>query len=167
MAESYIFVYHSGEIVNTDEGVTFCSQNPQFIAVRPTINFLELQNIILQKLGEVGNKQITQVIYRVPMAIGKGVLRYRSWQLSNDNDVGLMFNFHAQFEEIRIIELYVVLEDLHFSSGGSAPNPSNISVSQPINSPTFAVASPIQNENIQNEGMDDMMDGPSFRQLAM
>ena len=167
MAESYILVYHSGEIVNTDEGVTFCSQNPQFIAVRPTINFLELQNIILQKLGEVGNKQITQVIYRVPMAIGKGVLRYRSWQLSNDNDIGLMFNFHAQFEEIHIIELYVVLEDSHFSSGGSAPNPSNISVSQPINSPTFAVASPIQNENVQNEGMDGMMDGPSFRQLAM
>ena len=43
-----------------------------------SITFLELHNTILQKIGQQSNKQIMQVFYRVPMTIGKGVLRYRS-----------------------------------------------------------------------------------------
>ena len=58
MAKSYILVHHNGEITNTDEGVTFCSQNPQFMTVHPPITLLELQNTILQKLGQQNNKQI-------------------------------------------------------------------------------------------------------------
>ena len=53
MAESYMLVHYSGEIINTYEGATFCSQNPQFIAVRPVISFLELQNITSQNLQYV------------------------------------------------------------------------------------------------------------------
>ena len=51
MAESYILVHHNGKITNTNKGVTFCNQNPQFMAVHPPINLLELQNTIMQKLG--------------------------------------------------------------------------------------------------------------------
>ena len=103
MAERYILVHYNDEITNTDKGVTFYSQDPQFMAVHPSITFLELKNTILQRIGQQSNKHIMQVFYRVPMVSGKGVLRYRSWQLSSDNDVGLMFTFHAQFLEIWII----------------------------------------------------------------
>ena len=47
MSERYILIDYNGEITNTDEGITFNSQNPQFMAVHPPITFLELQNIIL------------------------------------------------------------------------------------------------------------------------
>ena len=96
------------------------------------------------------------------MVIGKHVLHCRSWQLSNDDDVGLIFTFYAQFPQIFIIKFFVILDELHFSSGGSAPNPTYIPMSQPVHSPTFAMASPIQNENVQNENADDLMGGPSF-----
>ena len=42
MTERYILVYHNSEITNTDEGVIFCSQNLQFIAVHLSIILLEL-----------------------------------------------------------------------------------------------------------------------------
>ena len=117
-----------------------------------SITFLELHNTILQKIGQQSNKQIMQVFYRVSMTIGKSVLRYRSQQLRSDDDIGLMFTFHSQFPDIRIIELFVVLKELHFSFGGFAPNPAHV---------------PVQNENVQAENVDDLMGGPSFHQLAM
>ena len=80
------------------------------------------------------------------MAIEKGVLHYRSWQLSSDDDFGLTFTFHAQFSEIRIIKLFVVLEESHLSSSGSTPDPTHVPMSQWVRSPIFAIASPVQNE---------------------
>ena len=51
MTKKYILVHHSGEIINIDGVVTFCSQDPQFTAVHPSITFLELQNTILYRIG--------------------------------------------------------------------------------------------------------------------
>ena len=122
MAERYyILIYYSGEITNTDKGVTFCSQNPQFIIVRPFITLLELHNTILRKIDQQSNKQIIQVFDQVPITIKKGVICYRNWQLSSDNDVSFMFDCHAQYLEIRIIELFIILEELHFNSSGLLP----------------------------------------------
>ena len=81
MAERcYILVHHGSEIINTNEGVTFCSQNPQFIAICPSVTLVELQSTIMQKLGQQGNKQITQVFYRVSIAIRNDMIHYKSWQ---------------------------------------------------------------------------------------
>ena len=165
-ARCHILVHYSCEMINTDEGVTFCSHNPQFMAIHLSITLLELQSTILQKIGQRSNKKITQVFYRVPIAIRNGVIRYRSWQLSSDDDVGLIFDCHAQFPEIHIIELFVALES-HFNSGGSVPDPGHVGMSQPQCSPTFAMASHVQNENVLNENADDLISGPSFQQLAM
>ena len=71
------------------------------------------------------------MFYRVPIAIGKDVIRYKSWQLSIDDVVGHMFNCHARFPEIRIIKLFIVLKESHFSFGGSAPDPGHVRMSQP------------------------------------
>ena len=99
--------------------------------------------------------------------IGKGVLHYRSWQLSSHDDVGLMFACYAQFSKIRIIELFVILEDSHLSFGGFVLNPTHVPMSQLVHSQTFAMASHVQNENTYNENADDLMGGPSFHQLTM
>ena len=64
------------------------------------------------------------------MVIGKGVLYYRSWQLSSDDDVRLMFTFHTQFLEIRIIEIFIILKESYFSSDGSIPVLAYVPVSQ-------------------------------------
>ena len=78
MTQRYILIHHSDDITNTDEGVTFCSQNPQFMVVHQSITFLELQNTILQKIGQQNNKKSHKCFIRCPMVIGKGVLYYRS-----------------------------------------------------------------------------------------
>ena len=125
----YILVHYSGEIINTYEGVNFYSQNPQFMIIRPYVIQLELWNTILQRIGQQNNKQITQVFYQVPIAIGKDVIRYRSWQLSSNDDVSLMFDCHTQYPEIRTIELFIVLEESHFSSSGSALDRAHVGMS--------------------------------------
>ena len=71
MTKRYILVHYNGEIINTDEGVIFYNQNPQFMDVHLPIIFVELHNIILQRIGQQSNKQITQVFYRLPMVIEK------------------------------------------------------------------------------------------------
>ena len=119
----FILVYHNGEITNIEEEVTFCSQNPVGVSVSPSVTLLELQNTILRKLGQLNNKQINQVLYMLPIVFGQSVVCYRSFSVRSDDDVSLMFYGHSQFPKIRIIELFIILEDTNVSSGGLAPNP--------------------------------------------
>ena len=73
-----------------------------------------------------------------------------------------MFSCHAQFPGICIIELFIILEEAHLGFGGFAPDPTHVIVSQPVHSPTFAMASHMQNDNVHNENADNLMGGPSF-----
>ena len=77
-----------------------------------------------------------------------------------------MFDCHTQSLEIHIIELFIVLEESHFSSSGSAPNPTHVGMSQPKHSSTFIVASHMLNKNVWTKNVEDLIGGPSFRQLA-
>ena len=78
-----------------------------------------------------------------------------------------MFDCHTQFPEICIIELFVVLEESHFSFCRSTPDLAHVPVSQLQHSPTFVMASHMQNENVHNENADDLISDPSFQQLVM
>ena len=167
MVGRYMLVYYGGEIINTGDGATFSGQSPICVNVRSSVTLLELKNTILQKLSQQNNRQITQVLYRLPIVFGKGVIRYRSFPISSDDDVSFMFECHAQFPEIRIMELFIILEDLHFSSGESATGPAYVGTSLLEHSLTFEVASPVHNEDVQTENTDDMMGSPSFAHLAM
>ena len=170
MAEKfYILVHHNGEITNTNEGVTFCSSNPVCLNIHPSITLLELQSRILQKLRQQNNKHIAQMVYRLPIVVGKDLIRYNSLEISCDEDIGVMFDCRAQFPEIRIMELFIILQDSALSSGGSAPDPAYVALSVAERSPTFAMASqsPVQNQNVHTENADDLTDEPSFAQLAM
>ena len=123
------------------------------------------------------------MVYRLPTASGQGVIWYTSFPVGSDKDVSLMFYCHSQCLEIRIIELFVTLEDMNNSFGGSAPNPPSVGMdfsakgsnpnpitcptSLPMPSPTFVLYNPLQNEDVQHENTKDMGDGKSFRQLTM
>ena len=117
MAERcFILVHHNGEITNTKEGATFCSQNPVSVSISSSVTLLELQNTILRKLGQLNRKQITQVVYRLPIVFGQGVVCYTSFPIGSDDDVSLMFYCHSQFPEFRITKLFNTLEDTNVSS---------------------------------------------------
>ena len=64
------------------------------------------------------------------------------------------------------MELFIILEDLHFSYGGSAPNPTNVAMSLLERSPTFTVASHMQNENGRIENANDLL-VQAFAQLVI
>ena len=65
------------------------------------------------------------------------------------------------------MELVVVAGGSVLSSRGSAPDLASVALSRLERSPTFAMASPVENENIRTESVDDLMGEPSFAQLAI
>ena len=70
----FVLIHHNGEITNTIEGATLCNQNPIAVSVCSFITFLELQNTILRKLEQLNRKQITEVVYRLPIAVAQSVV---------------------------------------------------------------------------------------------
>ena len=75
-----------------------------------------------------------------------------------------MFDCRAQFPEIRIIGLSIVLQDSTLSFRGSAPNPASITLSLAERPPTFTMASqsPVQNKNVHTEDANDLMARAKF-----
>ena len=71
LERSFILIHHNSEITSTVEGSTFYSQNLVGVSVSSSITLLELQSTILRKLGQLNRKQITEMVYRLPTAIGK------------------------------------------------------------------------------------------------
>ena len=61
-----------------------------------------------------------------------------------------------------MMELFIVIEDLHLSFGGFATNPMSVVMSLLECSLTFVMASPVQNENVWIENANDLMDESSF-----
>ena len=144
-----ILIHYNGEITNTEEGTTFYNQNPVGVTISSSsITLSELKNRILRKLGLLNRKQITGIMYRIPVAFGPGVVRYTSFPVGSDEDVNLIFYYHSQCLRIRIMELFVTLEDMNDSFKGSAPNPQSFGTDfsvrgsgpNPIPCPTPATA---------------------------
>ena len=48
------------------------------------------------------------MVYRLPIAVEKDLIRYNSLEISCDEDIGVMFDCRAQIMEIRIMELFIV-----------------------------------------------------------
>ena len=96
-----------------------------------------------------------------------------------------MFYAHSQCPKIRIMKLFITLENTNVNYKGSTPNPPSVEMdfsargpfpnlvayptSLPVSSlsPTFTLYSPLQNEDGQRGNIEDIGDGRSFGQLAM
>ena len=62
------------------------------------------------------------MLYRLPIVVGRDLIRYRSVEISSDDDVSMMFNCYAQFQDIHVMELFIVVQDFPGSSRGSVPD---------------------------------------------
>ena len=63
------------------------------------------------------------MVYKLPTAVGQGVVCYTSFPIESDENVSHMFYCHSQCPEIHVIKLFVTFKDTNVSSEGSAPNP--------------------------------------------
>ncbi|MED6217280.1 hypothetical protein PIB30_016268 [Stylosanthes scabra] len=118
-------------------------------------SLLELKNRILMNMGELGRKQISQVAYRLHVAIGPQASNTRAFWLKSDQHVQLMFGYHDSNPELRCIELYVKVEDLVISSASAKANPQVVQSEKigrgakrahsPVISSTFAISNRLEN----------------------
>ncbi|XLR28978.1 hypothetical protein S83_056878 [Arachis hypogaea] len=85
-------------------------------------SLLELKNLILANMGELGRKKISHMAYKLHGIIGPQLSDSRVIWLTSDQDIHLMFDFHVSNRELRCIELYIKVEDM-ISSASSKANP--------------------------------------------
>ena len=82
MTERYfVLVHHNGKITNTEEEAAFCCQNSIGVSASPSVA------LMLRKLQQLNSKQITQVLYKLPIAFGQGVVHYTGFSVRSDDDM--------------------------------------------------------------------------------
>ncbi|MED6158171.1 hypothetical protein PIB30_030341 [Stylosanthes scabra] len=77
-----------------------------------------LKNLILISLGEVGRKEVTRRLYRMPVAVANSFV-YRKMPLRTDQNVSMMFSYHPGIASVFAIELCVQMQDVGDSSSSS------------------------------------------------
>ncbi|XP_057738164.1 uncharacterized protein LOC130955342 isoform X1 [Arachis stenosperma] len=166
----FVVVHHCGEIIDTIEGTTFSSKNPIGIFINSTTSYADLQDNILQKLDQFDKKRVSEILYRLPISFSGGHARYQRFPIRSDSDMQVLFYCQSTCPEIRTIELFVRIEEIFGSSGGSAPNVQSrgmegSSGSGPllVRSPSFAV---YNNQNV-NEGETALGDSRSSGRLVL
>ncbi|MED6209209.1 hypothetical protein PIB30_052521 [Stylosanthes scabra] len=88
----------------------------------------DLKNLILMNLGEVGRKEVTRILYRMPVAMANSFI-YRKMPLRTDQNVSMMFSYHYGIASVFAIELCVQMEDL----GGSSSSSNHVESGRGIN----------------------------------
>ncbi|RYR05642.1 hypothetical protein Ahy_B06g085479 [Arachis hypogaea] len=85
MASEYIYVviYPDGEISYTGEGVTFMCDDPLWIMISPQSCLQQLKNMILMNTGLIGKKEISTLIYRMPVAVAN-LFTYQKMHIKSD-----------------------------------------------------------------------------------
>ncbi|RYQ86549.1 hypothetical protein Ahy_B10g106216 isoform A [Arachis hypogaea] len=167
----FAIVHHCGEIIDTIEGTTFRSKNPIGIFINSTTSYADLQDNILQKLDQFDRKQVSEILYRLPISISGGHATYQRFPIRSDSDMQVLFYCQSKCPEIRTIELFVRIEEIFGSSGGSAPNVQSRGIegssgSGPllVRSPSFAV---YNNQNVNEEGDTALGDSRSSGRLVL
>ncbi|RYR32499.1 hypothetical protein Ahy_A10g047053 isoform D [Arachis hypogaea] len=167
----FVVVHHCGEIIDTIEGTTFSSKNPIGIFINSTTSYADLQDNILQKLDQFDKKRVSEILYRLPISFSGGHARYQRFPIRSDSDMQVLFYCQSTCPEIRTIELFVRIEEIFGSSGGSAPNVQSrgmegSSGSGPllVRSPSFAV---YNNQNVNEEGETALGDSRSSGRLVL
>ena len=128
-------VYSNGEIVNSEEGVTFQSDCPRTIRIDENITIEELKVKIGAKIKATSRTRVSDIKYRLPISMGEGCVRYRTFPLEDDDDVRCMFDVHQQFSNVGVIELYADLEDVHHDVEAASMPTADAHMSWPFENP--------------------------------
>ncbi|RYQ82791.1 hypothetical protein Ahy_B10g101359 [Arachis hypogaea] len=74
--------------------------------------------MILMNTGLIGKKEISTLIYRMPVAVAIS-FTYKKMHIKSDQHVSMMFSYHRSIESIYSMELCVKLQDVEGSSSSS------------------------------------------------
>jgi len=89
---AYICVYYNGEICNTNEGITFISNNTKNFMVNKAINLTQLLKLVHQKINIEPHQHIEKLHFRFPIFEPGQLYMYTCFILGDDADVRQMFN---------------------------------------------------------------------------
>ncbi|MED6225796.1 hypothetical protein PIB30_097145 [Stylosanthes scabra] len=128
MEDIHAIIYPNGEISQSAEGVMFSCEEPVWVMIPSQMSLLDLKNVILVNLGEVGRKQVTRIFYRMPVAVANTFV-YRKMPLRTDQNVSMMFSYHRGISSVFTIELCVQLQDV----GGSSSSSNHVESGRGIN----------------------------------
>ncbi|MED6175940.1 hypothetical protein PIB30_083081 [Stylosanthes scabra] len=128
MEDIHAIIYPNGEISQSSEGVMFSCEEPVWVMIPTQMCLLDLKNVILMNLGEVGRKEVTRIFYRMPVAVANSFV-YRKMPLRTDQNVSMMFSYHLGIASVFAIELCVQLQDV----GGSSSSSNHVESGRGIN----------------------------------
>ncbi|RYR46873.1 hypothetical protein Ahy_A07g032726 [Arachis hypogaea] len=166
-----VLVHYRGLIKKkTHSDIKFTDKNPLSIFLKPTTNFAEFLNSIIQKLELQGMKRVEKLFYCIPISVLRDDMKYDSFVIGSDEDLEVLFHCCRQFSEIGTPELLEKLVDVVSSSGGSNRNtqtpatadcsslrPVGASLSVPVIAPQeMVVASPSFAANLNRSGIREV-----------
>ncbi|MED6124180.1 hypothetical protein PIB30_056642 [Stylosanthes scabra] len=146
----HAIVYPDGVVSQSAEGIMFSCEDPVWILIPTQTCLQDLKILILMNLGQLGRKEITRLLYRMPIAVANSFV-YQKMQIRSDTNVLMMFSYHHGIANVFAVELCVQLEDVGASSStsnhvepgrgfninGGTRMPSNLRASSP--SPSFSI----------------------------
>ncbi|RYR43640.1 hypothetical protein Ahy_A08g040046 isoform F [Arachis hypogaea] len=89
--------------------------------ISPQSCLQQLKNMILMNTGLIGKKEISTLIYRMPVAVASS-FTYQKMHIKSDQHVSMMFSYHRSIGSIYSMELCVKLQDV----GGSSSSSNNV-----------------------------------------
>ncbi|XP_057746364.1 uncharacterized protein LOC130965613 [Arachis stenosperma] len=89
--------------------------------IPPQTSLQQLENLILMNIGLVGKKKISNLAYKMPVALASS-FAYQKIQIKFDQYVSMMFSYHRSISIIYSVELCVKLQDV----GGSSSSSKNV-----------------------------------------
>ncbi|MED6163501.1 hypothetical protein PIB30_080515 [Stylosanthes scabra] len=128
MEDIHAIIYPNGEISQSAEGVMFSCEELVWVMIQTQISLLDLKNLILMNLGEVGRKEVMRIFYRMPVAVANTFV-YRKMPLRTDQNVSMMFSYHRGISSVFAIEFCVQLQDV----GGSSSSSNHVESGRGIN----------------------------------
>ncbi|KAL5153896.1 hypothetical protein HKD37_19G053372 [Glycine soja] len=108
---TYVCVYYNGQICNTNEGITFISNNTKTFMVNKAITFTQLLELIHQKLNIEPHQHIQHLHFRCPIFEPRQSYMYTCFILGDDADVQQMFNIFNNNPTRPFVELFAIICD--------------------------------------------------------
>ena len=88
-----VVIYTNGEIINTNEGVTFTCDEVIIVKVDREITIERLKKATAQKLQLSLTQCISSLIYRHPISLCP--IRYQAYRLRDDDDIQSMWETNS------------------------------------------------------------------------
>ena len=81
-----IIVYFNGNVLNTNEGVTFVCERLAYFSIQYMM-FMELEDGLCQCINANTPKTVEKIRYRCPIFIFSGFIQYQAVPINDDNSM--------------------------------------------------------------------------------